>query len=131
MITAVDTNVLIDLFLSDSEHNEQARQWLREAYDAGAILVCDIVYSELVPLFRSRAQLDDTLRALGATPSGIDTDVAFEAGARWELYRRRGGPRNRMLTDFLIGAHALVHADSFLTRDRGYFEKYFPELRHV
>ena len=58
----------------------------------------------------------------------ITTDIAYEAGLRWQRYRRAGGPRERIITDFLIGAHALSTADAFLTRDRGFYATYFPEL---
>ncbi len=128
MITAVDTNVLLDIFLSDAPHHAESREAVRVAYDAGAILVCDIVYAELVPAFGDRAALDEALREINARLSPIDTSIAYEAGRRWMQYRRAGGPRARIISDFLIGAHAVAAADTFLTRDRGFFETYFPEL---
>ena len=128
MITAVDTSVLLDVFLPDEHHGPRSAQWLRTAYDNGAILICDVVYAELVPAFGDRATLDEVLRAIGGEPAPIDTGIAFEAGIRWRRYRRAGGPRTRILTDFLIGAHAVAKADAFLSRDRGFYATYFPEL---
>ena len=129
MITAVDTNVLLDVFLQDEQHGAGSAQGLRSAYDRGAIIVCDLVYAELVPAFKERADLDNVLREIGATPSPIDTAIAHEAGTRWRRYRAAGGQRKRIIADFVIGAHALAAAETFLTRDRGFYATYYPELR--
>ena len=128
MITAVDTSVLLDVFLADEHHGPRSNEWLRRAYDQGAILICDLVYAELAPALDSREALDDALRKISASISPIDTDIAYEAGRRWLRYRQAGGPRKRIITDFLIGAHALATAETFLTRDRGFYTTYFPEL---
>ena len=129
MITAVDTNVLLDILIPSDQHGPQSKAWLVVAYDAGAIVVSDLVYAELVPSFRDRAALDGALQEIGATLSPIDSSIAYEAGLRWKRYRSAGGPRERIITDFLIGAHAASAADAFLTRDRGFFSTYFPELK--
>ena len=128
MITSVDTNVLFDLFRTDSPYHAQSIGWIRGAYDRGAIIICDIVYAELVPEFPDRESLDGALREIGAKLSPIDSSIAYESGLRWKRYRAAGGPRERILADFLIGAHAVAMADAFLTRDRGFFSTYFPEL---
>lgn len=129
MITSVDTSVLLDVFVSGAPHHAQSQEWLIRAYDSGAILVCDVVYAELVPAFRNRSLLDAALREINATVSPIDTAIAYEAGVRLSQYRQAGGRRERILADFLIGAHALTRAEAFLTRDRGFYGTYFPELQ--
>ena len=127
--TAADTNVLLDIFLPDAATSQASRELLRTAYDRGPLIVCDIVYAELVPRFDSRDALDAALHSIGATVSPINTDIAFAAGLRWGHYRRAGGPRTRLIADFVIGAHAIATADAFLTRDRGFYSTYFPELQ--
>lgn len=131
MITAVDSNVLLDVFLPDDRYGPQSRTWLAEAYAAGAVIACDIVYAELVPFFGNRSRLDSALGQINVRISPIDSDIAWEAGLRWMQYRRAGGPRTRILADFLIGAHALATADVFLTRDRGFYDSYFPDLNRT
>lgn len=128
MITAVDTSVLLDVFLLDERFGEESRLRLQGAYDAGQIVACDVVYAELAAFFGSKAALDETLQTISLTVSPINTNIAFDAGLRWKRYREAGGPRTRIISDFLIGARATSVADSFLTRDRGFFSTYFPEL---
>lgn len=127
--TAADTNILVDVFLTDEAANSTARALLSAARQRGPLLICDIVYAELVPNFESRDALDAALRAVGATVSPIDSDIAYTAGLRWGQYRRAGGPRTRILADFLIGAHAIATAETFLSRDHGFYSTYFPELQ--
>ena len=129
MISAVDTNVLLDIFLPDKKFVADSTKALKVAYDEGALIICDIVYAELVPMFADRQSLEDTLSTINVSISSIDSDVAFLAGERWGLYRKSGGTRKRIVTDFLIGAHAMAKADRFLTRDRGFYKKYFPDIQ--
>ena len=128
MITAVDTSVLLDVFLADERHGAQSKQRLREAYDAGALIACDVVYAELAPAFDDREALDSALREINVTLAPLDASMAWDAGRRWLRYRHAGGPRERILADFLIGAHAIAAADRFLTRDRGFYGTYFPGI---
>lgn len=129
MITAADTNVLVDIFLADPRYGPLSMEWLQESREHGTIVICNVVYAELVHGFDGRISLDTTLDKLEITVLPIDNDSAYEAGLRWSQYRQAGGPRNRILPDFLIGAHALLKADFFLTRDNGFYQTYFPELK--
>ena len=128
MISAVDTNILLDIFLPDEHYSEGSRRLLKQVYDQGALIICDVVYAELVPQFENRTTLDDTLRTINISVSSMDRNVAFVAGEKWKEYRESGGKRSRIITDFLIGAHASLKADRFVTRDRGFYGIYFAEL---
>jgi len=129
MITAVDTNILLDVFLPDKKFASASSGLLKLAYDEGALVICDIVYAELVPQFEKRSILDSALSTISMSLSSIDKDVAFLAGERWKIYRKSGGKRKRIITDFLIGAHAMIKAERFLTRDRGFYKSYFSDLK--
>ena len=131
MITAIDTNILLDVFLPDKKYADSSAALLKQAYDEGALVICDIVYAELVPQFNNRSLLDSTLARINVTLSSVDSDIAYLAGDKWSLYRRAGGKKERIITDFIIGAHAFLKTDRFLTRDRGFYKNYFQDLKIV
>jgi predicted nucleic acid-binding protein len=128
MITAVDTNILLDVFLPDKNFVEPSSNRLKIAFNQGGLIICDIVYAELVPQFKKRSLLDNTLELLNISISPLDREAAFLAGNIWGHYKEAGGKRDRIITDFLIAGHAVVKADRFLTRDRGFYKSYFPDL---
>lgn len=72
MITAVDTNVILDVVIPDEQFGRQSREWLAEAYDVGSVIVCDIMYAELVPVFSNQSTLDGVLRQIGIHGSSIN-----------------------------------------------------------
>jgi predicted nucleic acid-binding protein len=82
MISAVDTNVLLDVFLPDKRFGERSARLLKLAYDEGALIICEIVYAELVPQFSDGRTLDDTLAALNISVSPSSPDIALLAGER-------------------------------------------------
>jgi hypothetical protein len=131
MITAVDTSVLLDVFLEDVKFADGSAAALQAVDAAGSLLICDIVYAELCSQFLRRQLLDDALAKLDIRLDPFDHEIDFEAGRAFRAYRDKGGPRSRILSDFMIGAHAQARASQLLTRDRGFYRQYFRRLRVV
>lgn len=129
MITAVDTNIILDVVGDDPAFADSSEHLLTQAYDTGSLVMCSLVYAELAPQFETRDSLDSALNVLGIRLIEDGADVAWLAGCKWAEYKSNGGTRDRLLADSFIGAHALLHAECLLTRDRGFYKTYFPELK--
>lgn len=155
MITAVDTNILLDILIPNAAYVDASDRALAEASRQGAVVLSDVVYGELAAWFPGQAEFDLFLATTGLQVVPPGRDALFQAGIAWRAYSRRRSaelecpqcgqthvihcdrcgrgiaPRQHILSDFIIGAHALVHADRLLTRDRGYYATYFSQLALV
>jgi len=131
VITAIDTNVLLDVFGADAKYSPASSEALRRCLREGALIASEVVWAETATVFGDAGRFRAAMQKLPVAFSPMSEEAAYGAAEAWRKYRAGGGPRNRIAADFLIGAHATIAADRILTRDRGFFRRYFAGLRVV
>jgi predicted nucleic acid-binding protein len=128
--TALDSSVIFAI--AKGEPAAQAwMAWLVSARVNGALLVCETVWAETRQIYPSRPAHARAMHDLGLQFSPLLAPAASLAGEIQAAYRRAGGKRDRMLADFLIGAHAVEQADQLATCDGGFLRAYFRGLKIV
>lgn len=126
--TLADTNVLLDIITEEPAWVAWSQLALDEAALEGAVVINEVVYAELSVRFASVADLDAALIAAGVDVVTMPRQALFLAGKAYQRYRKAGGTRTGVLSDFFIGAHAAAKSWPLLTRDVRRYRTYFPAV---
>lgn len=127
----VDTNVLLDVLNDDPTWVEWSLAQLRAQSQLHPLVINPVIYAELSLSFTSVEGLDAAVRDMQLELLEIPRPALFLAGKAFARYRRRGGNKSNVLSDFFIGAHAAVAGMPILTRDTARYASYFPTVRLV
>ena len=127
MRTAIDSSVLLCILRRQAGW-EQWRAALNRATEEGSLAACPVVFAECSIGFASVDEALARFDALCIAYDPIEPAAAYLAGQIFLRYRRESGPRQQLIPDFLIAAHASVQADRLAALDRGYLRTYFPAL---
>lgn len=141
MKICVDTVVLIDIL------KDEFRSFQENLYAAMAakqtLIAPAVVFAELMPQFNEDTDAASSfLKDHKVGIAALDLDAVKIAGSRWLKYLKRKpkakcpncgcklNKKEHFLSDFYIGGFALAKCDAILTRDRGIYKKYFPDLQN-
>jgi len=136
----VDTVILIDI-LKD-EHRQFQEMLYKAVMEKETLIIPTVVFAELMPQFGGdQKQIGLFLKEHQIGIEVLDLEAVLVAARRWMQYLRRKtrlkcpecghilDPREHLLSDFYIGGFSVSQCHDILTRDRGIYRKYFPELK--
>jgi predicted nucleic acid-binding protein len=127
----VDSNVILDVITADLRWQAWSEEQLCGWLNRGPVLINPIVYAEIAFATDTIEAVEELLPAQLYTYRPIPREAAFLAAKAHAAYRARGGSRQTVLVDFLIGAHALVQRVPLLTRDTRRYRQAFPGLELI
>jgi len=127
MRTAIDSSVVILLQRRQPGWGSW-RDVLTRAATEGTLLICPVTFAECSTGFSSAEIAMRQFAEIQVHFDPYSPESAYLAGQTFLRYRREGGPRQHLIPDFLIAAHATIQADRLAAVDRGYLRRYFPSL---
>jgi len=127
VITAVDSSVILSIYKSEPA----GKIWMEKLIALrknSRLVVCEVVVAETRPALASDLLHQRQLEKLGMQFLPATFESSCLAGRMHREYRSAGGKRDRLVADFLVGAHAQVQANQLATDDKGFMRKYFALL---
>jgi predicted nucleic acid-binding protein len=130
-MTLVDSSVLLDILLDDPRFAELSEAAVRQARAATGLVICETVMAEIRPVFAHDSELEQFCDDIGLEYHACPREAAMLAGAIYAHYLSNKGRAQRVVPDFLIGAHAIACGYPLLARDRGYYREYFHSIELI
>lgn len=127
----VDSNVLIDILNPDNPDALRVVEAFNRVSGSNDLRINLVVFAETCSRFTNRSLAVKIVDELDLEIADLTLDDAFRAGLAFREYRRKGGPRQSILPDFLIGGQAANRGWPILTRDSKRFLTYFPEIEVI
>jgi len=128
---ALDSSVVINL-LADGPNAEADEHAIRQALSAGPVVVCDVVLAEVCTALRNGSEVLEALEDIGVQYATVDRKAALRAGEMQRRYRQKAPDAGeRSISDFLVGAHALLQCDGLITDDQQFYRDYFKGLKII
>ncbi|MCF8128302.1 MAG: PIN domain-containing protein [Deltaproteobacteria bacterium] len=139
MKVCVDTTILLDVLKNEFKNFQDKLYLALERKET--LMAPSVVFAELMPQFKGNARLlGEFLEEHNIAVRPLDIDAATAAARAWMKYLKRktkktcpqcGGKldlKEHFLSDFYIGGFAAMNCEAILTRDRGVYRKYFPQV---
>lgn len=127
----IDTGILLDVLTNDRAWAERSQAALETATAADDLAINDVIYAELSTHFASIEAVDRAVEVMDLRHASIPRTALFLAGKAFLQYRRRGGTKTGVLSDFFVGAHAAAEDWPLLTRDPRRIAGYFPTVQLI
>lgn len=155
MTIAIDTNILFDILLPDPKFKDSSLNLLKDYSKSNKLIISEIVYSELASQFNEQYLLDLFLSDSNIFIKNTGKDGLWIASKVWNDYNKNRNTKlqcnncghfqnyycnkcnklikskQHIIPDFIIGGHAIENSNKLISRDRGFYRKYFTELEII
>lgn len=137
----LDSSIIISNLIKDTHSQDAIKAILRLSNTNAQVYVSVVVYSEIwtgIELIddptEKKGAISDFEQMLDSLSARVvsDNEAIAKRAARAQVeYKKRGGTRDILIPDFLIGANAEFYSRRILTTNPRDFMRYFPEVEVI